>query len=109
MSEKVLKHIVLFKFNDTSSAEDVDQLNRAFNALPKKIDVIKDFKWGINDSPEEFHQDFTHCYILTFSSESDRDDVYSPHEAHQQFVAQLKPHLEKVLVVDFWALPADTY
>ncbi len=103
--EKVLRHVVLFKFKDEASEEDVNQLNKSFNALPDAIPVIKDFEWGINDSPENFHQDFTHCYLLTFGSEEDRDSVYTPHPQHQAFVASLQPHLEKVFVVDYWTNP----
>ncbi len=103
--EKVLRHVVLFKFKDEASKEDVQKLNEAFNALPASIPVIKDFEWGINDSPENFHQDFTHCYLLTFASEEDRDSVYTPHPQHQAFGASLQPHLEKVFVVDYWTNP----
>ncbi|MEL6141618.1 MAG: Dabb family protein [Bacteroidota bacterium] len=103
MDEKLLRHVVIFKFKDESSEEDVEQLNRSFNALPEAIPVIKDFEWGINDSPEDFHQGFTHCYLLTFASEEDRDSIYTPHPAHQAFVQSLQPHLEKVFVVDYWA------
>ena len=103
--EKVLRHVVLFKFKDEASEEAVNQLNEAFNALPKVIPVVKDFEWGINDSPENFHQDFTHCYLLTFASEEDRDSIYTPHPAHQAFVASLQPHVEKVFVVDYWTNP----
>lgn len=100
--DKVLRHMVIFKFNDSSSDEDVQRLNDAFNALPEAIPEIKDFEWGLNDSPEDFHQDFTHCYMLTFHSETDRDSVYTPHPKHQAFVASLGDHLEKVFVVDYW-------
>lgn len=103
--EKVLRHVVIFKFKAEASEEDVNQLNKAFNALPKAIPVIKDFEWGLNDSPEDFHQGFTHCYLLTFNSEEDRDSVYTPHPQHQAFVASLQPHLEKVFVVDYWTNP----
>lgn len=105
MKEKVLRHVVIFKFKEESSEEDIQKLNDAFNALPKAIPVIKDFEWGINDSPENFHQGFTHCYLLTFASEEDRDSVYTPHPQHQAFVASLQPHLEKVFVVDYWTNP----
>lgn len=101
--EKLLRHVVIFKFKDGSSEADVARLNKAFNALPEAIPVIKDFEWGLNDSPEDFHQGFTHCYLLTFHSEEDRDSVYTPHPAHQAFVASLQDHLEKVFVVDYWA------
>jgi len=103
--EKLLRHVVLFKFKDESTEEDVNRLNEAFNALPEAIPVIKDFEWGINDSPENFHQDFTHCYLLTFASEEDRDSIYTPHPEHQAFVASLQAHLEKVFVVDYWTNP----
>ena len=103
--EKLLRHVVIFKFNDESSEADVNRLNNAFNALADSIPVIKDFEWGINDSPENFHQGFTHCYLLTFASEEDRDSVYTPHPQHQAFVASLQPHLEKVFVVDYWTNP----
>ena len=98
-------HVVIFKFKDESSEEDVNRLNESFNALADAIPVIKDFEWGINDSPENFHQDFTHCYLLTFASEEDRDNVYTPHPQHKAFVESLQPHLEKVFVVDYWTNP----
>ena len=101
--EALLRHLVIFKFNDDASEADVQKLNDSFNALPDHISVIKDFEWGLNDSPENFHQDFTHCYMITFSSEKDRDSVYTPHPKHQEFVASLQPYVEKVFVVDYWA------
>lgn len=103
--ERLLRHVVIFKFKDEASEEDVNRLNESFNALADAIPVIKDFEWGINDSPENFHQDFTHCYLLTFASEEDRDSVYTPHPQHQAFVQSLQPHLEKVFVVDYWTNP----
>lgn len=98
-----LRHVVLFKFKDSSSDEDVRRMNDAFLALPSAIPEIKDFEWGINNSPEGLDQGFTHCYLITFNSEEDRDSVYLPHPAHVAFVEGLQPHLEKVFVVDYWA------
>jgi hypothetical protein len=103
--QKLLRHLVLFKFKEKSNKDDVNRLNNAFNALPNAISIIKDFEWGINDSPENLHQGFTHCYMVTFDSEEDRDSIYTPHAYHQAFVADLKPHLEKVFVVDYWTNP----
>jgi len=103
--EKLLRHVVIFKFNDELSEEDVNRLNQSFNALADAIPVIKDFEWGINNSPENFHQDFTHCYLLTFASEEDRDNIYTPHPKHKAFVENLQPHLEKVFVVDYLTKP----
>ena len=101
--DKLLRHVVIFKFNDDASAEQVEKLNNSFNELQNHIPVIQDFEWGLNDSPEDFHQGFTHCYLLTFKSEEDRDSIYTPHPKHQEFVASLGPYVEKVFVVDYWA------
>ena len=103
--ERLLRHVVIFKFKEESSEADVNKLNNAFNELAGNIPVVQDFEWGLNDSPENFHQDFTHCYLLTFKSEEDRDSVYTPHPKHQAFVQSLQPHLEKVFVVDYWTNP----
>ncbi len=100
---KALRHVVLFKFKDEAPAEEVEKINQSFQDLKKAIPVIQDFEWGLNDSPENFHQGFTHCYFITFQTIYDRDSVYTPHPAHQAFVASLQPHLEKVFVVDYWA------
>ena len=38
---KVLRHVVLFKFKDTSTPADVKKVEDAFAALPGKIKSIK--------------------------------------------------------------------
>ena len=98
---KVLRHVVLFKFKDASSAADVKKVEEAFAALPSKLPQIKGYEWGKNNSPEGLNQGLTHCFILTFSSEKDRDD-YLVHPDHKAFGKILGPHLDKVTVVDFW-------
>lgn len=100
--EKVLRHVVLFKFKDSSSEAEVQTVVDAFVALKGKIDLIYDFEWGTDVSVEDLQDGFTHCFIATFLSEEDRD-AYLPHPDHQAFVEVLRPHLDKVLVVDFWA------
>ena len=99
---RVLRHVVLFGFKASSSPEDIRRLEQAFAALPDQIDAIHAFEWGTDVSVENLAQGFTHCFVVTFQSEQDRA-VYLPHPAHQAFVAMLSPHLEKVLVIDYWA------
>jgi hypothetical protein len=99
---KQLRHAVLFKFKETSTEADIKKVEDAFRALPSKIKEIKDFEWGTNNSPENLNQGFTHCFFVTFESEKDRE-VYLPHPAHKDFVSVLGPHLDKVLVIDYWA------
>ncbi|WP_114750607.1 Dabb family protein [Pleomorphovibrio marinus] len=102
MEENKLRHVVLFKFNEESSEEDIKKVEDAFIALADKIPLIKDFEWGTNNSPEGLDKGLTHCFLVTFESEADRD-AYLPHPEHQAFVEVLKPHLADVTVVDYWA------
>lgn len=100
--DKALRHVVLFKFKDESSPEEIQKVVDAFMELPDKIEIIQDIEWGTNNSPEGLAQGFTHCFFVTFASEEDRD-IYLPHPEHKAFVDILGPHLDKVLVVDYWA------
>ncbi len=101
-STKLLRHVVLFKFKDSSKPADVKSVEDAFRALSAKINLIKDFEWGTNNSPEKLNQGLTHCFFVSFSSEKDRDN-YLVHPEHTVFVEILKPHLDKVTVIDYWA------
>lgn len=99
--QKLLRHVVLFKFKESATEADIKSVEDAFMALPGKIPEIKDLEWGTNNSPEGLAKDFTHCFFLTFASEEDRA-VYLPHPDHKAFGAILGPHLDDVLVVDYW-------
>jgi hypothetical protein len=101
-NEKVLRHVVLFKFTDSTSSEDVKKVENAFSALQGKISLIKGYEWGTNSSPEGLNQGLTHCFFVSFASDKDRDD-YLVHPEHVAFVEVLKPHLDKVTVIDYWA------
>lgn len=98
---KHLRHVVLLKFKDDAKPADVKKVEQAFASLKKKISLIRDFEWGTNNSPENLNQGLTHCFFVTFASEKDRD-AYLIHPEHQAFVDVLKPHLDKVTVVDYW-------
>lgn len=100
-TKKMLRHVVLFKFKDSSTPAQVKEVEEAFLALPSKIKEIKSLEWGTNNSPENLAQGFTHCFFLTFDSEEARA-AYLPHPDHKAFGAALGPHLDKVLVVDYW-------
>jgi hypothetical protein len=98
----LLRHVVMFKFKDGANSEDIKKVEAAFLALPGKIKLIKDFEWGMNNSPEKMNQGLTHCFFLTFNSEKDRD-AYLVHPAHTAFVEVLKPVFDKATVLDYWA------
>lgn len=99
--KKTLRHVVLFKFKDSSTPADVKKIEEAFKALPQKIKTITAFEWGTNNSPEGLNQGLTHCFFVSFASEKDRND-YLPHPDHKAFVDIAGPHIDKVTVVDYW-------
>jgi hypothetical protein len=100
--EKILRHVVLFKFKDTATHAQIKQIEDAFRALPSQIPQVKSFEWGTNVSPEHLNQGFTHCFLVTFSSDTDRD-AYLVASAHKAFGQLLTPSLDKVTVIDFWS------
>lgn len=96
-----LRHVVMFKFKDSSSTEDIEKVVNAFTQLPTQIPEIKALEWGTNNSPEGLNKGLTHCFLLTFDSESDRD-AYLPHPAHKAFGEIAGPHIADVAVLDYY-------
>ncbi|RMB63505.1 Dabb family protein [Dokdonia sinensis] len=99
--DRTLRHIVLFKFKDNASDQEIKGVINAFEKLPSQIEEISAFEWGINNSPEGLNKDLTHSFLVSFNSEKDRD-TYLIHPEHLAFVEVLKPHLDDVLVLDYW-------
>jgi hypothetical protein len=99
--DSVLRHVVYFSFKDTSSPEDIQGVVDSFRNLQNEIDGIESFEWGVNSSPEGINQGLTHAFTLTFYSDAARD-AYLPHPSHKAFGEILGPHLDKVMVLDYW-------
>ncbi|MBQ7824080.1 MAG: Dabb family protein [Bacteroidaceae bacterium] len=99
--EKLLRHVVLFGFDTTVTADQVKEIEDAFQALPKQIEQIKDYEWGTDCSPEGLQKGLTHCFFVTFHSEKDRND-YLVHPAHQAFGKLINGKLSAITVVDYW-------
>jgi lysophospholipase L1-like esterase len=97
-----LRHVVLFKFKPETTPAQLDEINREFHNLQHRIPQVKSFERGLNNSPEGLAQGFTHGYLLTFASESDRQ-VYLDHPAHKEFVGLLGGKLDQAFVFDYWA------
>lgn len=100
-TDSLLRHVVLFKFKEGTTKAQMKEVEDAFSALPSKIDQIKGYEWGLNNSPEGLDKGFTHAFFLTFESEEDRA-IYLPHPDHKAFGAVLSPYLDDVLVIDYW-------
>ncbi len=99
---QVLRHVVMFGFNEGVSAGDLAEVARRFGALRDQIPGILAFEWGENVSPEGLSDGLSHCFFMTFESEAARD-AYLPHPTHQAFVAWIGAFVAKAVVVDYWA------
>jgi len=101
-----LRHVVVFKYKETASEEQINQVTDALRALKDKIPGILAFEYGVNNSPEGLDQGFSHVYQLTFEDAAARDH-YLPHPEHAKF-GQLLGELailESVFVVDYPITP----
>lgn len=97
-----LYHVVSLKFKESATKEQIKAVEDAFRGLKTKIPGIASLHWGTNVSPEKHDKGFTHCFVLTFATEKDRD-AYLPHPEHKAFGKVLGPVLGDVMVIDFWA------
>jgi hypothetical protein len=98
--KKVLYHVVCLKFKPEANPEQIKAAETAFAALKGKIPGITSLNWGTNVSPEKKNKGFTHCFVVTFANEKDRD-AYLPHPEHKAFGKVLGPVVADVFVIDF--------
>lgn len=98
---KTLQHMVAFKFKDSSTDEDVQEIVEAFANLENEIDAVLAFEGGEDVSIEDLQNGFTHCFRLTLDGEDGRE-AFLPHPAHKAFGELVTPHVEKVMVLDYW-------
>jgi len=100
-SARVLRHIVMYKFRDDATPDQVQRVIDTFAALPKHVDTIAGFERGENVSVEGKSEGFTHCFVVTFRDEAGLA-TYLQHPAHAAYVEVVKPVREKVIVFDYW-------
>jgi hypothetical protein len=100
--KKMLYHVVAVKFKEGAAPDQIKAAEKAFAALKEKIPGITSLNWGTNVSPEQKNKGFTHCFVLTFATEKDRD-AYLPHPEHKAFGKVLGPVVGDVFVIDFWS------
>src|SRR6266568_1443364 len=103
-ADKVLRHVVMYKFKDDVTPAQLKEVIDAFASLPKKVDTIIGFEHGTNVSKEGKSEGFTHVFVVTFKNEADRD-AYIAHPAHEAYVKVVRDRREKVVVFDYWASP----
>lgn len=97
-----VRHVVVFKYKPEATEAQIKEITDAFRNLKNKVPGIVDFETGVNNSPENLNQDFTHIYLLTFENAEARDN-YLPHPEHKEFGKILRESgiFDGVFVVDY--------
>ena len=103
-ADTTVRHVVVFKYKAGTTDAQIRQVTDAFRALKDKIPGIVSFEHGVNHSPENLNQGFTHVYLLTFTNAAARD-AYLPHPEHRKFGEMLGSVLEQPFVVDYTPAP----
>ncbi|CAN6452387.1 unnamed protein product [Victoria cruziana] len=93
-----VKHFVLIKFKEGTSAEEII---KKMEEMTMEIDKVKSFEWGQDmESEEMLRQGFTHAFSLTFESKEEFV-AFSQHPTHLAFAELLLSAVEKAIVFDF--------
>lgn len=98
----MLRHLVLYIWKPETPAEKIREIENAFRALPAKIPRVAEFEWGTDVSVQGLSRGYTHCFVISFSSEADRD-AYQGHPDHQAYIALSRPHVEQIMTLDYFA------
>uniref|UniRef100_A0A2N9EIU6 Stress-response A/B barrel domain-containing protein n=1 Tax=Fagus sylvatica TaxID=28930 RepID=A0A2N9EIU6_FAGSY len=96
----VVKHMLLVKFKDGVSENQIDELTKGYANLVNLIEPMKSLHWGKDVSIENLHQGFTHVFESTFES-TEGIAEYIAHPAHVEFANLFLSNLEKVIVIDY--------
>ncbi|MCQ8866842.1 Dabb family protein [Vibrio splendidus] len=96
----MIRHILLIKFKENAEASEVQKLKMLFEAMPNKVEGVTSVEWGLNDSPENKNQGYTHSVLMTFADEEARQN-YLPHPEHDELKDVFRPLLEDIIVFDY--------
>ena len=99
---RVLRHIVLFDLKEESQTVDIlNTIEAATYQMAEDIEVIQHIEWGSNLDFNTRNDGYDFVLLVEFASIEDLE-VYGPHPDHDVFRAIVGPHVERVLVVDYW-------
>jgi len=95
----MIEHIVLFKWQEEATCEQITEALKGLKELKDKISGIIDLSCGENFS--ERNQGFQHALIVKFNDRSSLEN-YFPHPAHQELVKNnIRPILADIISIDY--------
>ncbi len=93
----MIRHILLIKFKENAEVSGIEKLKGLFEAMPSKVEGVTSVEWGLNDSPENKNQGYTHSVLMTFANEEGRQN-YLPHPEHDALKDVFRP-LDDIIIV----------
>lgn len=96
----MIRHLLLIRFKPSVTSSRVQEVRRLFEAMPARIDGVKEVEWGENDSPEGLNKGYTHAVQMTFADEATRRR-YLPHPEHEALKGVFVPLVEDIVVFDY--------
>lgn len=95
-------HIVTFRWKSDVSSAQVDLIKEALSELPKKISVIRQYRFG-SDAGVSAGGNFDFAVVAEFDSENDWR-IYDTHPEHNRVRAEvLVPAISERAAVQFQA------
>jgi hypothetical protein len=95
-----VKHIVLLKFKEGTSDEQISKFFEDVLDLSETVPGIDDYVSGVNCSPEGRNMELTNGFIMTFADVAARD-AYIVHPEHERFKTMALGIVDTVLIFDF--------
>ena len=95
-----VKHIVLLKFKDGTSEEQINGFFDEVLDISETVSGVEDYVSGSNSSRENKNQGLTHGYIMTFADAAVRD-AYLATEEYIRYKKMAEPLIETSTVFDF--------
>ncbi len=96
----MVRHFGMFQFHPEITAIQVAECFSEMSAMVGKIPGLLALEHGPYDSPEGLSDGFTHGFVMTFDTSSNRD-AYLPHPEHERVRQIVVPKLSRVIVFDF--------
>jgi hypothetical protein len=95
-----LRHLVGFRWKESTSEEQKKAAMDVLRSLPGKIPEILEAEFGPDVSGREKQQGFTDHILFTFR-DAEALQRYQNHPAHRQFVKEYLPLTDDILVLDW--------
>lgn len=98
----MIKHIVMWKLKDNAAghnkAENMSIIKESLEALPAKINVIKELEVGFNFNPVDFAYDVALYSVFASKEDLNAYQIHPDHVKLKDFITEVR---QSTVVVDY--------